>query len=87
MKQTYAPLNPDVQLLIDHRLVRTHVVAHRRLKKQLGKAAPTVEELIKREFIHKSARQLVEEYLADKSPRQRKGTIRLLQGGKPVAFD
>lgn len=87
MKRTYKPLNPDVQLQIDHRLVRTHVVAHRRLKKQLGTAAPTVEELIQREFTHKSARQLVEEFLADKSPRRRKGTIGLMQGGKPVSFD
>jgi len=87
MKRTYHPLNPDVRLLIDHRLVRPHVVAHRRLKKQLGTAAPTVEELIQREFTHKSPSQLVEEYLADKSPRQRKGSIKLLQGGKPVKFD
>lgn len=87
MKKTYQPLNPDVILEIDHRLVRVHVVAHRRLKKQLGTAAPTVEELIQREFVHKSARQLVDEYLADKSPRQRKGTIRLLQNGRPVSFD
>jgi hypothetical protein len=87
MKKSYRPLNPDVVMKIDHRLVRIHVVAHRRLKKQLGTAAPTVEELIQREFVHKSARQLVEEYLADKSPRQRKGTIHLLQGGKPVKFD
>jgi hypothetical protein len=87
MTKVYQPLNPDVELLIDHRIVRTHVVAHRRLKKQLGPAAPTVEELIKREFTHKSARQLVEEYLADKSPRRSRGTIRLMQGGKTVLFD
>jgi hypothetical protein len=87
MKATYQPLNPDIQLLIDHRLVRSHVAAHRRLKKQLGSSAPTIQELIQREFLHKSATQLVDEYLADKSPRQRKGTIRLLQAGKPVTFD
>lgn len=87
MRKSYKPLNPDVQVQIDHRLVRAHVVAHRRLKKELGAAAPSVEELIQREFTHKSAKQLVEEYLANKSPRQRKGTIRLMQGGKTVIFD
>lgn len=87
MKKSYQPLTPFVEVEIDRRLVVAHLAAHRRLKKELGAKAPSLEELIKREFEHRSAKQLVEEFLVDQRPRETKGSIRLLQEGKPVRFD
>lgn len=84
MPKSSAPrtLNVPVILKLDRDLVRPYDQALRLLRKEMGKDAPTLEELLQHEFSHRTVKIIVDDYLEGgaKRPTLKPNSVRIYRG-------
>jgi hypothetical protein len=75
-------LTPAVTLKLDRELVRPYADALRLLRREMGRNAPTLEELLEHEFSHRTVKIIVDDYLEGgaKRPQLKPNSVRIYRG-------
>jgi len=81
-------MSSSITLQIKPTVVRRYEAAARQLRKRVGGALPTVEDLIRRELSHRTATGIVEDFLqSDWRPSSRRSqpAIRTLKANRRIS--
>lgn len=71
---TQPTMSSSITLQIESAVVRRYEAAARQLRKRVGGALPTAEDLIRRELSHRTATGIVEDFLQSDWPTNKRRT-------------